>query len=213
MVDALRGERVQLQEQQHFLARVLRGSPGGIVVLDFDGRVSLANPAAERLLQTPGEVLTGAALATLDRALARDLVALAARRTARAGGVGRTARARGARHVPRSRFPPQLLSARRAHRRTAPLREGGVREADPDAVARGQQHGRRLQLTAELLPHLRRAAASARPRGLRTRPRRGHRAHRTTQRVHGAASPTSCVCRPRSWRRSIRPRWWMACWR
>ncbi len=61
MVDALRGERVQLQEQQHFLARILHESPGGIVVLDFDGRVSLANPAAERLLQAPGDALTGAA--------------------------------------------------------------------------------------------------------------------------------------------------------
>ena len=59
MVDALRGERVQLQEQQHFLARVLHESPGGIVVLDFDGRVTLANPAAERLLQAPGETLNG----------------------------------------------------------------------------------------------------------------------------------------------------------
>ncbi len=77
MVDALRGERVRLQEQQHFLASVLHESPGGIVVLDFDGRVSLANPAAERLLQAPGETLTGAELAALDRALARDLMALA----------------------------------------------------------------------------------------------------------------------------------------
>ena len=59
MVDALRGERVQLQEQQHFLSRVLRESPGGIVVLDFEGRVSLANPAAERLLQAPGETAGG----------------------------------------------------------------------------------------------------------------------------------------------------------
>jgi two-component system, NtrC family, nitrogen regulation sensor histidine kinase NtrY len=76
MVDALRGERVQLQEQQHFLSRVLHESPGGIVVLDFDGRVTLANPAASRLLQAPGETLTGTGLATLDRALAHDLVAL-----------------------------------------------------------------------------------------------------------------------------------------
>ena len=37
MVDVLRGERVQLQEQQHFLSRVLHESPGGIVVLDFEG--------------------------------------------------------------------------------------------------------------------------------------------------------------------------------
>ncbi len=57
MADALRGERVQLQEQQHFLALILRSSPGGIVVLDFDGRVTLANPAAERLLQADAGTL------------------------------------------------------------------------------------------------------------------------------------------------------------
>jgi len=77
MVDALRGERVQLQEQQHFLSLILRESPGGIVVLDFDGRVTLANPAAERLLQAGGGTLAGVELAVLDRALARALIALA----------------------------------------------------------------------------------------------------------------------------------------
>ena len=76
MVDALRGERVQLQEQQHFLSLVLRESPGGILVLDFDGKVTLANPAAERLLQAPGGSLVGVDLSALDRALARDLQAL-----------------------------------------------------------------------------------------------------------------------------------------
>lgn len=55
MVDSLRDERVRLQEQQQFLARVLKESPGGIVVLDFDGRIEMANPAALRLLQVDGE--------------------------------------------------------------------------------------------------------------------------------------------------------------
>ena len=76
MVDALRGERVQLQEQQHFLALILRESPGGILVLDFDGQITLANPAAERLLQAGRESLVGSRLDALDRALARDLLAL-----------------------------------------------------------------------------------------------------------------------------------------
>jgi two-component system, NtrC family, nitrogen regulation sensor histidine kinase NtrY len=77
MVDALRGERVQLQEQQHFLALILDESPGGIVVLDFDGRVTLVNPAARRLLQAAESDLVGLRLEDLDRALARDLTALA----------------------------------------------------------------------------------------------------------------------------------------
>jgi signal transduction histidine kinase len=55
MVDSLRDERVRLQEQQQFLARVLRASPGGSVVLDFDGRIDMANPAALRLLQADAD--------------------------------------------------------------------------------------------------------------------------------------------------------------
>ncbi len=166
MVDALRGERVRLQEQQHFLARVLRESPGGIVVLDFDGRVTLANPAAERLLQAPGETLTGAELADAGPRPGPRPDGAGAGRPARARRVGRTSRAGAARDLSRSRLPPQLLPARGAHRRVAALREGGLREADSDAVARGEQHGGRLELTAQLLPDLRRAAPSARPRRL-----------------------------------------------
>jgi two-component system nitrogen regulation sensor histidine kinase NtrY len=57
MVDSLRDERVRLQEQQQFLTRVLKESPGGIVVLDFDGRIEMANPAALRLLQADGDAV------------------------------------------------------------------------------------------------------------------------------------------------------------
>jgi two-component system nitrogen regulation sensor histidine kinase NtrY len=76
MVDALRSERVQLQEQQHFLSLVLRESPGGIIVLDFDGRVTLANPAAERLLQLDAGSAPGTPLISIERPLAADLMNL-----------------------------------------------------------------------------------------------------------------------------------------
>jgi two-component system, NtrC family, nitrogen regulation sensor histidine kinase NtrY len=78
MVDALRGERVRLQEQQHFLSLVLRESPAGIVVLDFDGRVTLANPAAGRLLQAEPHRIVGQPLHAMERAFARELLALSA---------------------------------------------------------------------------------------------------------------------------------------
>lgn len=77
MVDSLRDERVRLQEQQQFLARVLRESPGGIVVLDFDGRVEMANPAALRLLQAGAAVVVGQALADLGGPLGTELATLA----------------------------------------------------------------------------------------------------------------------------------------
>lgn len=50
MIDHLRTERVAAREQQFFLAQVIAESPAAIVVLDFDGRVAHANPAARRVL-------------------------------------------------------------------------------------------------------------------------------------------------------------------
>ena len=40
MVDHLRDERVRLAEQHQFLSQVLHVSPSGVVILDFDRRVS-----------------------------------------------------------------------------------------------------------------------------------------------------------------------------
>jgi nitrogen fixation/metabolism regulation signal transduction histidine kinase len=59
MIGELRSERLRLQEQHHFLDEVLSASPAGVVTLDFDGRVSAANPAAARLLGIPGDLLAG----------------------------------------------------------------------------------------------------------------------------------------------------------
>jgi nitrogen fixation/metabolism regulation signal transduction histidine kinase len=77
MVDSLRTERTRLQEQQQFLARVLRESPAGVVVLDLDGRIELANPSALRLLQLTHDQAPRARLATLDKPFAGQLAALA----------------------------------------------------------------------------------------------------------------------------------------
>lgn len=74
--DRLRNERVQLQEQHHFLARMLGVSPLGALFLDLDGRVAYANPAAERLLAHPAAELMGRSLAEVRGPLAEAIVAL-----------------------------------------------------------------------------------------------------------------------------------------
>jgi signal transduction histidine kinase len=76
MADELREERTRNQEQQGLLARILAVSPSGVVILDFDGRVAFANPAAEKLLAPGGEPLVGRRLADLASRLAADLAAL-----------------------------------------------------------------------------------------------------------------------------------------
>ena len=75
--DRLRDERVRLQEQQHFLSRILAVSPLGILFLDFDGRVVYVNPAGERLLERQASALVGRQLAETGGPVADALAGLA----------------------------------------------------------------------------------------------------------------------------------------
>jgi two-component system, NtrC family, nitrogen regulation sensor histidine kinase NtrY len=55
MADHLREERIRLQEQHCLMDRILNTSPSGFVILDFDNRAAITNPAAERMMQAnPG---------------------------------------------------------------------------------------------------------------------------------------------------------------
>lgn len=53
MVDRLRDERLAAEEQHQLLQRIVKASPSGIVICDFDGNIQQTNPAAERLLREP----------------------------------------------------------------------------------------------------------------------------------------------------------------
>lgn len=78
MIARLREERLRQQEQHYLLERVLEASPAGFLALDFDGRVSLLNPRAARLLGTTGEEVVGRALDEVPGPLAAALRALPA---------------------------------------------------------------------------------------------------------------------------------------
>lgn len=52
MIDHLREERIRLQEQHYFLAKILAASPSGIITLDFDENIAMVNPSAARMLQS-----------------------------------------------------------------------------------------------------------------------------------------------------------------
>ncbi|HEX3130441.1 MAG TPA: ATP-binding protein [Thermoanaerobaculia bacterium] len=56
MTERLRDERLQLQERNFFLDRLLAASPSGVLTLDFDGRLSSINPSARQLLQVEGDL-------------------------------------------------------------------------------------------------------------------------------------------------------------
>jgi nitrogen fixation/metabolism regulation signal transduction histidine kinase len=100
MADRLRGERVRLQEQHYFLGELLAASPAGIVALDYDGRITSANPAAVRLFGRGPSGLEGRRVAELDGPLGDALAALGPGGTAVAVlGGGRRVRCRAGRFL------------------------------------------------------------------------------------------------------------------
>lgn len=50
MLDALYQERLRLGEQRGFLERLLEATPSAVIVFDFDGKISLTNTSAQKLL-------------------------------------------------------------------------------------------------------------------------------------------------------------------
>ena len=65
MIEALREERLKLTEQHYLLRELIDASPAGIIILDFDGRVTDLNPSAERLVTQTAEQAIGKPLSAL----------------------------------------------------------------------------------------------------------------------------------------------------
>jgi two-component system, NtrC family, nitrogen regulation sensor histidine kinase NtrY len=57
MIDNIRTERTQTEEQHFFLQKLIHASPSGIILLDYDDRISEVNPKAIELLQWKPEWL------------------------------------------------------------------------------------------------------------------------------------------------------------
>lgn len=56
LLEVMHEERLRLGEQRGFLDRLLEATPSAVIVFDFDGKISLMNPVAKRLLAvTQGE--------------------------------------------------------------------------------------------------------------------------------------------------------------
>jgi nitrogen fixation/metabolism regulation signal transduction histidine kinase len=77
MIDTLRDQRLRAREQEGFVRKLIAASPSGIVTLDHDGRVSLLNAAADRLLGVPAGEVLGHGLEAVEAPLAHALTALA----------------------------------------------------------------------------------------------------------------------------------------
>ncbi len=51
MLDTLREERILQQEKHFFLEQLIKASPSGIIIMDFDGKITHHNPASEKFLK------------------------------------------------------------------------------------------------------------------------------------------------------------------
>jgi len=50
MIDNIREERIQVEEQHFFLKKLINASPNGIIILDYDEKITDINPRAMKLL-------------------------------------------------------------------------------------------------------------------------------------------------------------------
>jgi len=75
MMEQLKSEKLRLQEQNHLLDLLVENSPMGVIILDFDGKVTLCNGAAEGFLQV-GEGIAGKKIEDVDSPLGREIVPL-----------------------------------------------------------------------------------------------------------------------------------------
>ena len=51
MLDNIQEERLQVKEQHFFLEKLITASPAGIILLDYDGRITDINPQAKAILE------------------------------------------------------------------------------------------------------------------------------------------------------------------
>ncbi len=77
MMNALREERLSLTEKNFLLEKIMTVSPSAIVILDFEGRISLLNPSAERLFGSQAKNIVGKKMEEMGLPIADELSRIA----------------------------------------------------------------------------------------------------------------------------------------
>lgn len=76
MMEQLRSERAHIRSQHHFLDLLVKATPLGIVILDFDHRISEANPAACKFLGLTDQEIAGMIPSDIEGPLAHTMATL-----------------------------------------------------------------------------------------------------------------------------------------
>jgi len=76
MMDELKAERTRQEQQHYFLEQIVRSSPTGMVILDFDGRIQQINPKALEITGLQESNLIGRDTKDLEHPLFKQIGAL-----------------------------------------------------------------------------------------------------------------------------------------
>lgn len=76
MIALLKEQRLRFEEQSHFLNLLIARAPIGVIILDFDENVYLANPAAKTIFALPGDEILGCHAGSLPGSLGECLASL-----------------------------------------------------------------------------------------------------------------------------------------
>ena len=73
MMDELRNERTQQEQQHFFLEKLIRTSPTGIIIMDFDQKIQQLNPKAEQLLLVTEKDVSGMTVQQLSQPILQEI--------------------------------------------------------------------------------------------------------------------------------------------
>lgn len=76
MVDQLRHERTQQEQQHYFLEKLVQTSPTGILILDFDDNIANINPKVAEILGLEAQELIGKSIFDFDKVLLQAISTL-----------------------------------------------------------------------------------------------------------------------------------------
>jgi PAS domain-containing protein len=77
MMEQLKNERIRLREQNNFLDLLIKASPMGVIILNFDEKITSLNPAAIKVLGIHSvEEVANKKLQDIDSLLAEELATL-----------------------------------------------------------------------------------------------------------------------------------------
>lgn len=76
MIDELRKERTQQEQQHFFLEKLIATSPTGIIILDYDSNIQLVNHKAQTILKLPENELIGRVLDSISHPIINQIKTL-----------------------------------------------------------------------------------------------------------------------------------------